>query len=141
MNEQILDLLYRSLDSELAPQEQKQLDEALTQSEALRVEKKKLLAMRGAVGSSASGTFRPFFAERVMQRVKAESAENGLQEFFESMVVVFRRVALIGAVAAVALVAMNLSSADDLTIAAAFGMEEQAGLEQLIETPVEAILE
>ena len=51
------------------------------------------------------------------------------------------RVALVGAVAAVVLVAVNLSSADDLTIAAAFGMEEQVGLEQLIEPPVEAILE
>jgi hypothetical protein len=144
MNDKILDLLYRSFDSGLSSREQQQLDKALAGSAELRAERDRITAMREAVRSSAAGSFKPFLAERVMQRIGGELGyENGLQELFDSLVFAFRRVALIGAVAAVVLVGYNLKASDEVTLAAAFGVAETTGeeLEELLETPLESVLE
>lgn len=66
-----LDLLLKSLDEELTPEERASLDRALAASEALRHERDQLLAMRTALGQ-----LQPLpdasFAGRVMDRIQAQ---------------------------------------------------------------------
>jgi hypothetical protein len=65
MNDKTLDLLYRSLDEELAPAERRRLDEALQQSESLREERSRSLAVRKSLSAGAAEAFKPFFVERL----------------------------------------------------------------------------
>jgi hypothetical protein len=140
MNERILDLLYRSFDEELTPQEAKDLREALAASETLRGEKRRIEAMRKMVATSGQDTFKPFFAERVMRRVvEVREGRNGAT-LGEWLARVFPRVALAGAAVAAGLVIFNLVKADGISLAAAFGISE-VPIEEILELPVESILE
>jgi anti-sigma factor RsiW len=141
MKDELLDLLYRSFDSDLTAEEQSRLEEGLAASAELRAEKQRLESMRSAITSGAAESFRPFFAERVMQRLEGElKPENGIQELFDSLAHTFRRIAVVGAAAAVVLIALNLSSSEDKTLAAAFGVNESS-VEYLIGSPLESVLE
>lgn len=64
-----LDLLIKSLDNELSPEEQRALNEALAESEALRREREQLLAMRAAM---ADLRLEPDagFPERVLEQIR-----------------------------------------------------------------------
>jgi anti-sigma factor RsiW len=64
-----LDLLIKSLDGELEPEERAQLDRALAASEALRGERNRLLAIRAAFGKLQPETDASF-ADRVMTRIQ-----------------------------------------------------------------------
>ena len=140
MDEKFLELLYRSFDEELAPQEAKDLREALAASEALRREKRRIEAMRRMVSASGRDTFKPFFAERVMRRlVELREGRNGAT-LGEWLARVFPRVALAGAAVAAGLVIFNLIKADGISLAGAFGISE-VPIEEILELPVESILE
>jgi hypothetical protein len=141
MKDEMLDLLYRSYDGDLTLEEQRRLDEGLSSSPDLRAEKKRLEQLRGAIRSGATESFRPFFAERVMQRLEGElKPSNGVQELFDSLASAFRRIGVVGAAAAVILIALNLSSSEDKSLAAAFGASESS-VEYLIGSPLESVLE
>jgi anti-sigma factor RsiW len=141
MNEKILELLYRSLDGQLTPDERKILRDALAGSEELRQERGRIMAVRKMVSASGAESFRPFFAERVMRQVKSlgEGEAGGwtLQEWLSR---VFRRVVIAGTVVAVCLVVVNLVQTEDVSVAAAFGMPE-VSIEEMLELPVDSILE
>jgi anti-sigma factor RsiW len=98
MNEKVYNLLLRSLDTALTPQEQHRLDQALSRSETLRLEMERLQAMRQSIRRSGKRTFRPFFAEHVMQRIESFARQKPAEEtFFFALKEVFRPV-VIGAV-------------------------------------------
>lgn len=65
---QAYELLLRSMDTRLEPEEQLLLEQALAQSESLRTEQEKLRTMRELTGSQTY-RFKPFFAGRVMNRL------------------------------------------------------------------------
>jgi anti-sigma factor RsiW len=140
MNEQMLNLLYRSLDGELSPTDQRRLDEALAQSDVLREEKDRVLAMRESLSAGAAQSFKPFFAERVINRLTAESEGRGAETFLESLSYVFRRVAFAGALAVIALAIFNIVTSDTVSATAALGVPEIT-IEEVIETPFESVLE
>lgn len=141
MKDELLDLLYRSYDGDLTAEEQSRLREGLASSPDLRAEKERLEQLRGAIKSGATESFEPFFAERVMQRLEVEPKSiNGLTGLVDSLAQAFRRVAVVGAAAAVILIALNLSSSEDKSLAAAFGVEESS-VEYLVGSPLESVLE
>jgi anti-sigma factor RsiW len=140
MEERILELLYRSFDGELDPGERAELEAALAGSPELRRERDELLAMRGKVASSASGSFGPFFAERVMRNIREEREGEGAR-FFESLQYAFRRVALVAAAVVAFLLIYNMNQGGSLSVAAAFGTEEPATIEEVLTAPVEEMLE
>ncbi|MGD9401865.1 MAG: hypothetical protein PVF95_06325 [bacterium] len=142
MEERILELLYRSFDGELGPGEKAELDSAIAASPELRRERDELLAMRGAIGSSAAESFGPFFAERVVRSIAEERREEGEGAgFFESLQYAFRRVALVAAAVAALLLIYNLNQGSGVSVAAAFGAKEIAGIEDVLTAPVEEMLE
>jgi hypothetical protein len=141
MNERILDLLYRSFDGELSPEEQMELRDALAASEDLRLEREKIEAVRRMVSASGRDTFKPFFAERVMSRIgDLRASSNGMWTLQEWLTRVFRRVAFAGAAVAVGLLIFNFVQTQGVSLAAAFGIAE-APIEEVLELPVGSILE
>jgi len=116
MDKKILDLLYSSFDNTLTPREKEMLDSALEQSEELRREREKIAATRQIIAENSGETFKPFFAERVMRRLESlrEKTDPAL-DLFESLVYMFRRVAFVGAVAAVILFSVQLLDTDHET--------------------------
>ncbi len=142
MDERILELLYRSFDAELGPEETAELESALAGSPELRRERDSLLAVRDAVESSAARSFGPFFAERVMRAIRSErerQAEGA--RFSESLVSAFRRVALVGAAVAAFLFIYNMKQGGSVSVTAAFGASGGATIEEVLTAPVEETLE
>lgn len=105
--------ITRSLDGDLPSREQKRLDEALRRSPGLREEKTRILMLRRALAESRAPGFGPGFAGRVIRRI-AEVEKSGMETdvFYETFRALFRRVALIGAAALLALLTYNLSIGD-----------------------------
>lgn len=122
MNERILDLLYRSFDDELTKEEQRELAEALSSSLELREEKKRITEMRQRIADEAIRSFKPFFSARVLQRLKEETVAG--EDFFESIVWAFRRIALAGAAALLLLIATNVLTERTVSLDSLLGMPQ-----------------
>lgn len=141
MNKKVIDLLYRSFDGTLTPGERKELDEALSRSKELRNEKDRIVALRNEISASAAKSFRPFFAERVMHTItSAAKAKNGLEKFFESLKLAFRRVAVVSTMAILLLLVYNFVKSGDISITGAFGMSQET-LVEVLESPFDATME
>jgi hypothetical protein len=141
MNEKVIDLLYRSFDDNLTPEENEELNKALAKSQELREEKDRIAAMRSVLSASGAKSFRPFFAERVMHAItSAAERRNGLELFFESLQFSFRRVAVVGATAILILLAYNIMKSGHISVAGAFGMPQET-LEEVLESPFDSTLE
>lgn len=131
-----LKLLYRSFDADLKEKGRRRLEEALGKSESLRREKKLITERRQAVADSTAKSFRPQFAERVMARIAGMDAEQGLQEsFYEALKASFRRFALVGALALLALIFFNLIKGDVLPLDEVFFASDIA-LEEILNLPL-----
>lgn len=132
----VLKLLYRSLDSDLKDKDQKKLDEALEKSAQLRKEKESALAQRQTVADSAGQSFDPFFAERVMHRIKGlGQKKNGLEAFYESFTAAFRKVAIVSAVVLVLLISYNVIKSDILPEDELFFVADTT-LEEILDLPL-----
>lgn len=136
MNKKILELLYRSFDDLLNSEEKELLKKELRHSKELRKEKKRLDAIRIAVSASAEKSFKPFFTERVMQRITSSREKESQQEmFFESLCSVFRPVALAATIILIALLSYNVIKSDRISLASAFAVSE-ATLEEAFDPTV-----
>jgi hypothetical protein len=136
MDKKNLKLLYRSFDDELNETETRQLEEALRQSDELHRVKDRILAQRRAITESPKPSFKPFFAERVMSRIASLSAKkNGLEAFYETLLVMFRRFALVGAAILIILLLVNLRSGDALSTDEIFYTSDVA-IEEIADLPL-----
>ena len=136
MDKKILNLLYRSLDGELNETEMQQVREALRQSEELRREKERILAQRRAIAESPKPSFKPFFAERIMNRIESMGEKkNGQEAFYETLLVMFRRFALAGAAILIILLLVNLSTGDALSTDEIFYTSDVA-IEEIADLPL-----
>jgi hypothetical protein len=116
MDNKILKLLYRSFDAELNPEEKERLDRALKESEELRKEKEQILAQRQTLAASSVPSFKPFFPERVMNRIETLGQKNnGFESFYETLFLMFRRFAIVGAAILLILLIYNLQTGDILS--------------------------
>jgi len=141
MNKKVLELLYRSFDGKLTPGDQKELERALSESKELRREKEKIAAIRSAISASASESFRPFFAQRVMHAITSTAeTKNGLELFFQSLQLAFRRVTVVAATAIFLLLIYNFVKSGDISITGAFGMSQET-LVEVLESPFDATVE
>ena len=115
MDKKTLKLLYRSLDEELNREEKENLEKAIKESAELRIEKERLLAQRQAIAESRGLFFKPFFTERVMDRIKAlDQKKNGFESFYDTLLLMFRRFAILGAAILLLLLIYNLQVGDIL---------------------------
>lgn len=121
MNRKILKLLYRSFDDELSAQEQSKLDMALAQNPELQGIKDEISARRKILAEGEAGSFGPYFAERVMSRIRSgTNTENGLASLYDAFKTIFRRFVLAGALVLLILFTYNLSIGDKFSAEEAF---------------------
>jgi hypothetical protein len=121
--ENYLELLYRSLDGDLEPEEVKMLEEALAQSEELQKEKEEALRIRELLGAQEY-SFSHGFVDAVMDRIGDK--EPIVREIvpFKELYFVFKRIAIAGAAAiAILLLSIYLSSGS-LNLNSLFGVEK-----------------
>ena len=134
-----LDLLYRSMDSSLAPGEQSRLDAALQRDQGLRDEYERLIRLRGLVEDQVSPSFRAGFTSRVMKRLASESpartetnpAAGAIPDFQDALPLMFRRVAVAASIAAILLLTYNLTTSGSISLTASFGLTEELFPEDL----------
>jgi hypothetical protein len=138
MNKKIIELLYRSFDDELSQTERKQLDEALLKSKDLREEKSRITQMRTAISNSGQLSFKPFFAEKVIRRIR--EAQQVQESFFDSLIYVFRPVVIAVTILLLALMSFNLFNSNHKTVATAFG-EPEITLEHALDPTVSLVME
>lgn len=116
MDKKILKLLYRSFDDELNEKEWKQLDEAIKASKELQKEREQILAQRQALAESSAPSFEPLFPERVMSRIDSLGPKkNGFESFYDTLLFMFRRFAIVGAAILLILLIYNLQTGDILS--------------------------
>ncbi len=117
MTSRIYNLMLRSFDDPLSKDEQSEFEAALADSEELRALREEIVRLRAGIQSSASSAFRPFFAERVLQRISRP--KESLADCFVS---VFRRVAVGAALIVVICASYNLSRGGALSLESALGI-------------------
>ena len=136
MDKKILKLLYRSFDNKLGEKEKKRLQEALHKSDALRKEKERILIQRQALAESPKPAFKPDFAERVIGRIESlGEKKNGLETFYEILLAMFRRLALVGAAILLILLIYNFRTGDALSSDDIFYASD-AAVEDIIDLPL-----
>lgn len=135
-NKKILKLLYRSFDSVLDGKEQRILDEALKNSGELRKEKGMIALRRRAITESGAASFKPFFTERVMNRIEAVIGKNDtLVYFYESLKMAFKRYAIIVAIVMLAIIIYNFGIGDSLASGEIYYISDLT-LEKLLDLPL-----
>ena len=135
-NKKILKLLYRSFDAELKEKEKRLLEQALEKSEGLRKEKELIMERRQAIAESASQSFRAQFADRVMARIAGiDQEESSMESFYEGLKIAFKRLAIIGAVAVLALIFFNLIKGDIIPVEEVFFASDMA-FEEILNLPL-----
>jgi anti-sigma factor RsiW len=140
MNKRMLGLMVKSLDGELTAVERLDMNAALAESAELRDELARLVAVREAVAASGRTSFGPFFAERVMHRIRTEGRAAREESFLGALFSAFRPVAIAAAAVVVGLAIYNSTRTDDVSVAGALGVP-QVTLEEIMEPPVETVLE
>ncbi len=136
MDKKILELLFRSFDQELNEKEQRTLREALDRFEELRMERDRILDQRRAIAESPKPSFKPHFAERVMSRIESlGERKNGFEAFYETLLMMFRRLALVGAAVLIILLLVNLRTGDALSTEEIFYASDVA-IEEIIDFPL-----
>jgi hypothetical protein len=136
MDKKILELLCKSYDHELNEKEKQRLQAALRQSEKLRREKDRILAQRQAIVESPKPCFEPDFAERVMSRIESSGKKkNGIEAFYETLLAMFRGLALVGAAVLIILLLVNLRTGDALSTDEIFYTSDVA-IEEIVDLPL-----
>lgn len=133
MDNKLLDLLYKSFDSSLTSKEREILKKGLTESAALRKEKEKIELMRERLADSKQVSFKPFFAEKIINRIQTDRKQQEQQEsVFDSLVTLFRPIAFTTAMILIILLSYNMKKTENYSLAGALG-QEQVTLEQVMD--------
>ncbi|HCW07877.1 MAG TPA: hypothetical protein DGG95_11005 [Cytophagales bacterium] len=114
------DIFLKSLDVELSLQQKTELENALQNDRQLQKKADQFVKLRTQLQRNEVDSFGPFFAERIINRIKSLKKEIDYQIFF-----FFKKyqLAVLGVI--VALVVLNIFSSDHLTLQSIFGFEEQ----------------
>jgi hypothetical protein len=124
MDEKIKELLYRSFDTDLSPEEEEQLGLALRQSEELRIEKDRIAALRDNIASRKKQSFEPFFADRVMGKLYNMGNKKEEDFFFEWLFALFRPVAIAATVLIIIAIGYNIGSTGQISLEGALAVPE-----------------
>jgi hypothetical protein len=126
MDEMIRELLYRSFDDDLSPEEKHRLDEALEKSAELRTEQEKLSRMRKEISGSAEKSFEPLFVDRLMNRIQVENQKKSysIDDFLDSLAWSFKRIALAASIAVIILLAVNIFQEKNISLDSLLAMPQ-----------------
>jgi hypothetical protein len=133
MNKKLFNLLYKSFDGTLTAKEKEMLNKGLSESAALRNQKEKIELIRERLAASKKDSFKPFFAERVMNNIQTNRKRQEQQKTgFDSLVALFRPIAFATTMILIILLSYNMKKTQNYTLAGALG-QEQVTLEQVMD--------
>ena len=124
MGEKMLQLLYRSFDVQLSTEEQEQLDSALKKSADLRKEKERITQMRNNIADKKSASFKPFFADRVMQRIREKTIQAQTDIFYDSLFTFFKPVMIAVIILIITITFYNMGSTNQFSLAGALAIPQ-----------------
>jgi hypothetical protein len=119
MEEKDEDLFLQSLDGNLSEEQQKILSEAENDSRFKR-RTDQYIKMRNMLVRNEEDSFGPFFAERVVNRIRSMKKEIDYQLLF-----FFKKYQLAAIGVVVALLALNIIFSDQLTVKSVLGFEDE----------------
>ena len=133
MNKKIVKLLYRSFDGPINDREKEALEKALRESEPLQQEKKRIENIRKSVTQAADSGFSPFFTDKVMREINNlnENVLN-LESAAEWFISLFRKIAIAGSIAIIALLIYNATDISQISVSKIFGVPEIT-VEEIVE--------
>jgi len=114
-----LDLLYRSFDARLSEAEQQRLEDALKADPELRDERQRVLEVRRLLQEHAPQRFSPFFAARVLHRIREQRRQS--EDFLGALQWAFRRLAVAGVLALLLLIANQVFVHKQRSLSSIFG--------------------
>ena len=118
--EKLKKLLLRSYDDELNPSEKEVLEKGIAESQELRDEQAAIETMRKTLGNF-SPEFEAGFSDRVIQKLEITKFKTSLPIYS-----VFKRVALSGAAAIIAMLISIYYTDGSLSLDALYGLYEYA---------------
>lgn len=124
MDKKLIDLLYRSFDSDLDSREKKILEEALADSEELRQEKQIIDSLRQDIKGAKETSFKPGFADKVMNAITNQGLASENEQFFDSLFVFFRPIAIAATILIIIIAGYNIGSSGRFSIEGALGVPE-----------------
>ncbi|HTX17185.1 MAG TPA: hypothetical protein VMG34_00890 [Bacteroidota bacterium] len=116
MNRSDYNLLLRSFTAPLSDDEHRTLEAALASSGELRACREELKELRTILPPKEQASFKPFFAERVEERLRSGGSPIDSRYFLA-----FRPIAAAAAILVILLSAYNLSRSGVLSVESAFG--------------------
>jgi hypothetical protein len=124
MDKKLKVLLYRSFDSDLSPQDKRLLEEALSQSEEFRKEREMIISLRKKLQQGKVTSFKPFFADRVMAKIRYSKRLDEKEQFFESLFVIFRPITIAAAILIIIIAGYNITSTGKFSFEGALGIPD-----------------
>src|SRR5258706_13221655 len=120
MNEVNENLFLQSLDGKISEEQKMKLEEAMNNDRDLKKSADQFVNLRTKLLRNDAESFGPFFAERIINRIRSLKKEIDYQIFF-----FFRKYQLAAIGVVVALVVLNIVLSDQLTVKSVLGFEDE----------------
>jgi hypothetical protein len=114
------DLFLQSLDGKISDEQKIKLAGAMTVDPALKKTADQFVKLRDNLLREEKESFGPFFAERIINKIKSFKKEIDYQIFF-----FFKKYQLAAIGVVVALVVLNIVLSDSLTVKSVLGFEDE----------------
>jgi len=114
------DLFLQSLDGKLSEEQKMKLAEAISTDRNLKRNADQYVKLRAKLLRKEEDSFGPFFAERIINRIKSLKKEIDYQIFF-----FFKKYQLAAIGVVVALVVLNIVLSDNLSVKSVLGFEDE----------------
>jgi hypothetical protein len=124
MDEKIKELLYRSFDEALSPEDTKVLEQALANSDELVKEKEDIARLRNQISEGKILNFKPFFADRVLNRIQSSATDHSEEALFDSLFILFRPVAIAAAALIILVAGYNIVNSGNISLEGALAIPE-----------------
>lgn len=133
MKSDLRELLYKSFDLELTPEERKKLQEALKEDLQLQAEQRKLGRLRKALASQKSAGGFPDVTDAVMKGIQGlqtdtGSEQNSIDRYLQSA---FRPLLAAAIILIVLLSGINIVKTGEISLKAALSLQEASITEAL----------
>jgi hypothetical protein len=113
------DLLIRSLDQPLSPDEDELLKNSLSIDPSLKEQLLELVVLRETLRRKHPASFGPYFAQKIVHKIQQAG-----QEIDRQIVFFFKRYQLVAAGVVIALLALNIMYAETFSVPSILGVEE-----------------
>jgi len=124
VDKKLIGQLIKSLDDGLNQEEVDELNSTLATSNPAKEELEWLQDIRQSIQSVKTESFRPYFAQRVMRRIAKLQEIKHESDLFQSLMVVFRPVAISASFIIAVILIYNISTGNFTSLESILGIPE-----------------